>query len=244
MRSSSGWSTSSSANRPRVEGDRAHLRRPADDGHLGRADLVGVAPRRELDPRGLHVVRGSPRDALLKEGVAAALLPGREDDARVHALGPALERRRPSLERAHDAVLDREVVADDVELGDRGRALGRREDHAIGVGHAQIAPTGVDGRCLRVGHARGVLHNNGRRIAAAWGDPSSGLPAARSRAGTLGSGVNPTLRAGPSARSAIPFVRGDEFGRHPPSNPLYVRALEPERRCSPWAPTAAHGGLP
>ena len=72
----------------------------------------------------------------------------------MHALRPALERRRPPLERAHDAVLDGEVVLDDVELGDRARALGRREDHAIGAGHAQIAPTGVDDRGLGRGHAR------------------------------------------------------------------------------------------
>ena len=32
------------ADRPRVEGDRAHLRRPADDRDLGRADLVRVRP--------------------------------------------------------------------------------------------------------------------------------------------------------------------------------------------------------
>ena len=57
------------------------------------------------------------------------------------------------VERAHDAVLDGEVVLDDVELGDRGRALGRREDHAIGAGHAQIAPTGVDDRGFGRGHA-------------------------------------------------------------------------------------------
>ena len=60
------------ANRPRMERDRAHLRRPADDGDLGGADLVGVAPGRELDPRRLHVVRSPSRDPLLEEGVAAA----------------------------------------------------------------------------------------------------------------------------------------------------------------------------
>ncbi len=113
------------ANRPRVKRDRAHLRRPADDGHLGGADLVRVAARRELDPRRLHVVRSSAWDALLEEGVAAALLARREDDAGVHALGPALERRRPPRERAHDAVPDGEVVPDDVELGDRAeRSVG------------------------------------------------------------------------------------------------------------------------
>jgi len=36
----------------------------------------------------------------------------------VHALGPALERRRAPAQLPHDAVLDGEIVADDVELGD------------------------------------------------------------------------------------------------------------------------------
>ena len=144
------------AHRPRMERDGAHLRRPADDGDLGRADLVGVPARRERDPRGLDVVGGSARDALLEEGVAAALLPRREHDARVHALGPPLERRRTPRERAHDPVLDGEVVLDDVELGHGGRALGRREDHAIGAAHAQLASPGVDGRALLRCHG-GVL---------------------------------------------------------------------------------------
>ena len=47
---------------------------------------------------------------------------------------------------------DGEVVLDDVELGDRGRALGRREDHAIGVRHAQLAPARLDHRHLGGGH--------------------------------------------------------------------------------------------
>src|SRR5215218_3577435 len=53
------------AYRPWVEGDRAHLCRPADDGDLGRADLVRVTAGRELDPRGLDVIRRPLRDALL-----------------------------------------------------------------------------------------------------------------------------------------------------------------------------------
>jgi len=54
----------------------------------------------------------------------------------MHALRPALKGGGPLLERAHDAVADREVVVDDVELGDRTGAPGLRKDHAIGVGHA------------------------------------------------------------------------------------------------------------
>jgi len=104
---------------PWVERDRAHLGGPADDGHLRGTDLIRVAAGRELDPCGLDVVRSPAWDALLEEGVAAAALAGRDDDARMHALRPPLERRRPPRERAHDAVPDGEVVPDDVELGDR-----------------------------------------------------------------------------------------------------------------------------
>jgi len=48
------------AHRPRVQGDRAHLRRPADHRDLGRADLVGSRPR-ERDPRSLQVL-GAPSE--------------------------------------------------------------------------------------------------------------------------------------------------------------------------------------
>src|ERR687891_956353 len=114
------------ANRPRMKRDRAHLGRPADDGHLRGTDLIRVATRRELDPRGLHVVRSSPWNPLLVEGVAAALLARRDDDARVHALRPAPERRRAPLERPQDAVADGEGVVDDIQLGDHARMLGLR----------------------------------------------------------------------------------------------------------------------
>jgi hypothetical protein len=145
------------ADRPRVEGDRAHVRGPGDDGELGGADLVRMAARGELDPRGLHVLRRSARDPLLEEGVAAALLAGRHDDARVHPLRPALERGRPQRERAHDAVADRDVVLDDVELGDRGRVLRAREDHAVGAGDAHLPVTGLDDCRFGCGHAPEVV---------------------------------------------------------------------------------------
>src|SRR5918994_484375 len=71
----------------------------------------------------------------------------------MHALRPALERRRPPEERAHDARADGEVVLDHVELGDRGRSLGLRKDHAVWARPPQFAPAGVDGRGLGLGHA-------------------------------------------------------------------------------------------
>ena len=108
--------------RPRMEGDRPHLRRPPHDGDLGRADLVGGAPGRELDARRLDIGRRAARDALLVEGVAAALLARGQHDARMHALGPALEGRRPFTEGAHDPRCDREVVLDHLELRDRAQS--------------------------------------------------------------------------------------------------------------------------
>src|SRR5690606_36646220 len=65
-------------------------------------------------------------------------------DALVHALGPALERRRPLVQRAHDAHAHGDVVLDDVELADLGRAIGRRKDHPVGARDADLAPAGVD----------------------------------------------------------------------------------------------------
>ena len=89
--------------RPRMERDRAHVRAPGHDRYLGRADLVGVAAGRELDPAGLEVVGRALGDALLEERVAAAPLTRGQHDALVDALRPALERRRPAAKRAHDA---------------------------------------------------------------------------------------------------------------------------------------------
>src|SRR3712207_2280508 len=104
------------ADGPRVEGDRAHLRAPCDDRDLGRADLVGVTPGGELDPRGLDVVRCARHHTLLVEGVALLAVAGRELEPRVDALRPALERRGTVAKSAHDAVLDGQVVPHDVEL--------------------------------------------------------------------------------------------------------------------------------
>ena len=144
------------AHRPGVEGDRAHLGRPSDHRQLGRTDLVGRAAGRELDASRLDVVRCPLGDALLVEGVPAAALAGGEGQAGQHPLGPALERGRPVLECAHDAGADREVVGDDVELGERAGMLGRREDDAVGARHAQLATAGIDGDGVCGGHLRRV----------------------------------------------------------------------------------------
>ena len=120
------------ADRPRVERDRAHLRGPADDRELGRADLVGVAARRELDPRGLHVVR-RPRG--IRFWKKASPPPFSRVDRTMPGCTPFGQRSSVVGRRASARMIPSstdEVVLDDVELRDRGRALGGREDHAIG----------------------------------------------------------------------------------------------------------------
>ena len=77
-------------------------------------------------------------------------------------------------QRAHDPVLDGEVVLDDVELGDLARALGRREDHAVGARHAQLAPAGVD-----VGGLGGHARSSTARTRGGARSPPRGLPALR-----------------------------------------------------------------
>src|SRR5205814_837713 len=73
---------------------------------IRRAQLVGGTAARERDRRGpdprRYAARGYP---LLEERLAA------------HALGEALQGRRPLVQRPQDAVTDRDVVLDHVALG-------------------------------------------------------------------------------------------------------------------------------
>src|SRR5438105_9369656 len=73
----------------------------------------------------------------------------------MNALRPALQGCGPAIQRTQDAVTDREVVVDDVELGQRARALRRREDHAVGVRHADLPPARVDDGVLWLCHEWG-----------------------------------------------------------------------------------------
>ena len=111
------------ADRPRVEGDRAHLRGPGDDGDLGRADLVRAAARGKLDPRGLARTP-APRAGCASERTRRRR-PSRASTGRCRGARPSASARASSAarERAHDAVADRQVVLHDVELRDLGRAL-------------------------------------------------------------------------------------------------------------------------
>ena len=118
----------------------------------------------------------------------------------MHALRPALERRRPPRERAHDAVVDREVVPDDVELADLGRALGAREDHAVGTRDAHLPVTGLDDRRVGLGHATELYR-------------SSAPAHERHRPTACRYGALRASTAPPVARSASAMV-SDDFGDH------------------------------
>ena len=85
--------------------------------------LEATRPKLNIILDNAAVVSTTARDQTQKIEVA---LNGFMDHARIHALRPALEGRGAAPEGAHDAVLDRQVVVDDVELRDRGRPLDRK----------------------------------------------------------------------------------------------------------------------
>src|SRR5581483_3565145 len=105
--------------RPRAELERREVRCPGDVRGLGDAQLVGVPAGRER-----HARRLDPLRPLLGH----ALLP---DDLAADALGLPLQLARPLVQRAHDAVADRDEVVDEVEL----RLAARREVHLVRVRH-------------------------------------------------------------------------------------------------------------
>ena len=90
--------------RPRVEVDDGEVRRPGDLRDLGHAELVGVPAGRERDARRLDPLGPLLGHPLLVDHLA--LDPVRE----------AAQLRRALVERADDAVADREVVLDEIEL--------------------------------------------------------------------------------------------------------------------------------
>ena len=103
--------------RPGVEVDHGQVRRPRNLGELGHAELVGMPSGRERDARRLDPLGPLLGHALLVD--LLALDPVRE----------AAQLGRPLAQRPHDALADREVVADEVALGvPRGR-----EQHLVGV---------------------------------------------------------------------------------------------------------------
>ena len=117
---------------PRVEGDRAQLRGPGDDGEVGRRDLVSRASGGEGDVSRLDVGRSPLRHPLLVERVALEPLTRRDLRTLDHSPGPPLQGRGPVAQRAQDPVAAVEIVLHHLELGDPDR----REIGLLGVAHS------------------------------------------------------------------------------------------------------------
>ena len=100
-----------------MEVDHGEVRGPGDLRELGHAELVGVTAGRERDARRLD-----PLGALLGHPLLVDLLA-------LDPVGKAPQLGRPLAQRAHDALADREVVADEVAL----RVARGRKQHLVGV---------------------------------------------------------------------------------------------------------------
>ena len=81
-----------------------------------------------------------------------------------------------------------------VELGDRVRAFGRREDHAVRIGDADLASGGVNGRGLGCAHPASCTARPGRRSASRSGcgraRDAVGVDRSLARVGVLSGGVD------------------------------------------------------
>ena len=146
-----------SAHRPRVEGQRAHLRRPDQGRRLGRAQLLGTAPAREGDAHGLDPVGCAPGQPLLVEAVGVLVTRAdRQPHPLAPAVGPALHRRGPLADLPHHRLADRGVVLAHLQFGDHRGALGRLVDDPVGAGDADLAVTGGHHHGGGLGHAVSV----------------------------------------------------------------------------------------
>ena len=102
---------------PRVKVDHREVRGPGDLGDLGHAELVGMPAGGKRDAGRLDPLR-----TLLGHALLVDLLP-------VDPVGKAAHLRRPVVERADDALADRQVVVDEVAL----RVARRGKQHLVGV---------------------------------------------------------------------------------------------------------------
>lgn len=103
---------------PGVELDGRHLYGPDDLGEFGDAEFVGGAfVAREEDAHGVH-----PLGRAVRQPFLVHLLPG-------DAGGEAVQHARTVAQRPHDAVTDRQVVVDEIEL----RLAPSREVDPVGV---------------------------------------------------------------------------------------------------------------
>ena len=114
--------------RPRVKVERAEVGGPDGRGGVRHAQLVGVAPAGEVDPRRLDPVRPLGRHPLLV------------DRRRVRPVGVALEDARPLPQRPHQTVGHGHDVLDEMQLG---LAAGAEVD-LVGVGHLDRDPLDVE----------------------------------------------------------------------------------------------------
>ena len=121
------------SDRMRVEVDAAEVDDPRQRGAVVDDHLVGGAAGRERELDGAHELRDRLRRALLEECLTLG------------AVDEALEGHRAVPDADERAVGDREVVADEVELGDAG--IG--EEELAGVADRDLVP--VEGEGLGLG---------------------------------------------------------------------------------------------
>src|SRR4029077_2410330 len=107
------------ARRPGMEVDRGEIRGPCDLRRRGDAELVRRPPGRERDGRRLDPVGPVLRHALLVDRLSLG------------SVRVTLELRRALVQHAHDALPDRKVVADEVEL----RLAAGAEEDLVGIRH-------------------------------------------------------------------------------------------------------------
>ena len=137
------------AHRPGVEGDRAHLGGPGHGGDVVGAELVGPPAGREVHAYRLGPLGHAAHEALLVERVALRAAPvGGVARGELHpgqdALGPPLQRDGTVAQRPDDAVGDRDVVLDDLQLRDVSTQRRGRENDPIRAGNAYGTAAGVD----------------------------------------------------------------------------------------------------
>ena len=136
MRSSSGCSTSRRRDGHGWKSIVREIGRPGDLRELGDAELVGGAAGGEGDGRGLDPVGPVLRHALLVDRLALG------------AVRVPLQLRRALVEHPHDALADREVVLDEVEL----RLAARAEEDLVRIRHLDGALPDLELDERRFGH--------------------------------------------------------------------------------------------
>ena len=169
-----------------MELDGGHLDRPDHGGQFGHAQLVGVpAVAGEVHPHRLQPRRRSGRDPLLVH-----LFPG-------HAGREPVQHARPLPQRAHDAISDRQVVPDQVQLG----LPAGREVHPARMRDPHLPAPGLHLHLIR-GHHRKLTP--ARRDRTATGHPHRAPREDPARQRPPGRPSDPHGHAPPQHGSAAP----------------------------------------